>query len=104
MEVSLRGGEWIFDLTLRGGEEIFYPACCNPATCLLGYHCSLPNVMQNLRLKGKQELKLLNTSASSIKYIANKNIVANKVFVANQVFIGNHVFFRKKKLSVGQIS
>ena len=42
-EVSLRGGEGIFDRTLRGGEEIFYPDCCHPATCLLGYQCSLPN-------------------------------------------------------------
>ena len=50
-----------------------------------------------------QELKSLNTSASSIKYVANKNLsqikyltnkesVANKIFVNNQVFIDNHVF------------
>ena len=39
-----------------------------------------------------QELKSLNTSASSIKYVAKKVSVTNKLFVANQVFIGNHVF------------
>ena len=43
----------------------------------------------------KQELKSLKTSASSIKFVANKKYVANKVFVANQVFIGNHVFVWK---------
>ena len=42
--------------------------------------------------KIKQELKSLNTSASSMKYVAEKESVANKLFVANQVFIGNHVF------------
>ena len=46
-------------------------------------------------IKEKQELKSLNTSASSIKYVAKKESVANKLFVANQVFIGNHVFVWK---------
>ena len=36
----------------------------------------------------EQELKSLNTLASSIKHAANKKSGANKVFVANQVFIG----------------
>lgn len=35
-QVSLRGGEGIFNLTLRGRRDFL------PATCLLGYHCSLP--------------------------------------------------------------
>ena len=43
----------------------------------------------------EQEIKSLNTSASSIKYVANKESVINKVFVANQVFIGNYVFVWK---------
>ena len=33
--------KWIFDLTLRGGEEIFHFICHTPATCLLGYQCNL---------------------------------------------------------------
>ena len=44
----------------------------------------------------QQELNSLNTSASSIKYVTNKNYASNKVFLLiSHVFISNHEYVWK---------
>ena len=67
-----------------------YPAISGYLSCWFLSSYFWINILNRI-----QELKSLNTSASSIKYVAKKEYVANKLFVANQVFIGNHVFVWK---------
>ena len=63
--------------------------------CIVKWYHISELVCKIQRLQLEQELKSHNTSASSIKYVANKEYVTNKLFVGNQVFIGNHVFVQK---------